>query len=329
MKISNETKVGVLTISALTLLILGFNFLKGKELFNRSKKLYAVFSDLGPLSKSNEVKINGYVIGKVYALTAKDKSISGIIATINLTEDVHIPADSKAYISSPLVGSSFIAIEKGDSSVYLKPGDTLRTRTDNGILDDVKAQLNPTLSKVRASLDSLNTIFSSINNVLTSDAKGNIKQTLANLNMASHSLNNLLDNQTGALAKTLNNASAISENLKKNSDSITMTISNAKNFSNKLAQLDLQKTLDSINVMFAELKKTVAKISSNEGTLGALINDKALYNKLNSVMLSAEILMDDLRAHPKRYVNLSIFGKKDKDGPLTSPSIKDSVPTRN
>ncbi|MBK5273094.1 MAG: MCE family protein, partial [Bacteroidia bacterium] len=108
-----------------------------------------------------------------------------------------------------------------------------------------------------------------------------------------------------------------------------MTISNAKNFSNKLAQLDLQKTLDSINVMFAELKKTVAKISSNEGTLGALINDKALYNKLNSVMLSAEILMDDLRAHPKRYVNLSIFGKKDKDGPLTSPSIKDSVPTRN
>lgn len=329
MKISNETKVGILTITALTLLILGFNFLKGKELFNRSKKIYAVFKDLGPLSKSNEVKINGYVIGKVYELTAKDKDITGIVATINLTQDVNIPANSRAYISSPLVGSSFIAIDKGDSSVFLQSGDTLLTRTDNGILDDVKAQLNPTLTKVRASLDSLNTIFTSINNVFTSEAKGNIKQTLANLNSASNSLNKLLDAQTGALAKTLNNVSAITENLKKNNDSITMTISNAKQFSEKLSQLDLQKTMDSVSVMVSELKKTVAKISSNEGTLGALINDKALYNKLNDVMLSAEILLDDLRTHPKRYVNLSIFGKKDKDGPLTSPSKKDSVPTRN
>src|SRR5258708_4325349 len=143
MKISNETKVGILTITALTLLILGFNFLKGKDLFNKSKKIYAVFNDLGPLSKSNEVKINGYVIGKVYDLTTRDKSVSGIVATINLTQDVDIPANSKAYISSPLVGASFIAIERGDSSVFLKPGDTLQTRTDNGILDDVKAQLNP------------------------------------------------------------------------------------------------------------------------------------------------------------------------------------------
>jgi phospholipid/cholesterol/gamma-HCH transport system substrate-binding protein len=269
------------------------------------------------------------VIGKVYALTAKDKDITGIIATINLTQDVNIPADSKAYISSPLIGSSFIAIEKGDSSVFLNPGDTLLTRTDNGILDDVKAQLNPTLTKVRASLDSLNSVFSSIHTLLNSDAKGNIKQTLANLNMASSSLNKLLDNQTGALAKTLNNVSAITENLKKNNDSITMTISNAKDFSKKLSELDLKKTMDSVGVMLSELKKTVAKISSNEGTLGALINDRALYNKLSDVMLSAEILMDDLRAHPKRYVNLSIFGKKDKDGPLTSPSKKDSVLTGN
>jgi phospholipid/cholesterol/gamma-HCH transport system substrate-binding protein len=95
MKINNETKVGILTITALTLLILGFNFLKGKELFNRSSKIYAVFSDLGPLSKSNEVKINGYVIGKVYELKAKDKDVSGTVATITLTQDVNIPTIHK------------------------------------------------------------------------------------------------------------------------------------------------------------------------------------------------------------------------------------------
>nr|HQU56560.1 MCE family protein [Chitinophagaceae bacterium] len=86
MKISNETKVGVLTITGLTILILGFNFLKGKDLFKKSKKIYAVFNDLGSLSKSNEVKINGYVIGSVYALNVKDKDMSGIVATISLTQ---------------------------------------------------------------------------------------------------------------------------------------------------------------------------------------------------------------------------------------------------
>src|SRR5882672_4594821 len=102
MKISNETKVGILTIGALGLLILGFNFLKGRDVFNNSKRIYAVFTDLGPLSKSNEVKINGFVIGKVYDLKAEDKSVSRIIATIRLTAPVNIPRDSKAYIATQL-----------------------------------------------------------------------------------------------------------------------------------------------------------------------------------------------------------------------------------
>jgi len=106
MKISNETKVGILTIVALTLLILGFNFLKGKSLFKKEKKIYTVFSDLGSLSKSNDVKINGYVIGSVYELDAKDENINGIVATITLTKKVNIPVDSKGYIYAPLIGAS-------------------------------------------------------------------------------------------------------------------------------------------------------------------------------------------------------------------------------
>ena len=328
MKISNETKVGILTITALTLLIIGFNFLKGKDLFNRSKKIYAVFGDLGPLSKSNEVKINGYVIGKVYELTAKDKNISGVIATINLTEDVNIPDDSQAFISSPLVGSSFIAIGKGESTTFLKPGDTLKTRTDNGILDDVKAQLNPTLNKVRSSLDSLNMVLGGVNRMLNSSANDNIQHTLMNLETASNSLRALLDNQNGALAKTLNNASSITENFKNNNDSITAIISNAKRITSRLSDLELQSTIDSLQSAVALLKTTIARVTSPNGTIGALISDKKLYNKLNDVVLGAEILIDDLRAHPKRYVNFSIFSKKDKDGPLTSPLSKDSLPAK-
>jgi len=326
MKVSNETKVGILTIVALVLLILGFNFLKGKDVLKKRKKIYAVFSDLGPLSKSNEVKINGYVIGSVYDLDAKDKLITGIVATINLTEDVNIPKDSRAYISSPLVGASFVNIEKGSSTEYLQPGDTLMTRIDAGILDDVKAQLNPTLTRVRAVLDTLVTTLTGVNGFLSSDAKDNIHQTLANLNRASSSLNGLLDNRTGPLAATLNNAREITANFKSNNDSINRIISNATQFSDRLARIALQPTIDSLNMMISDLKASVAKISSKEGTLGALINDRTLYNKLNDLILSGEILVDDLRAHPKRYVNLSIFGRKDKGNYLTSPLEKDSTP---
>ena len=326
MKINNETKVGILTIVALTILILGFNFLKGKNLFDKSKKIYAVFQDMGSLEKSNEVKINGLPIGSVFDKREIDKDVSAIIITINLTRDINIPDNSVAYIGSGLVGASFIIIEKGDSKTFLKLGDTLKTREVKGIMSEVTAQINPTLVKVRTVLDSLTQTIMGVNGLLNSDAKDNLRQTFANLNRASSALNGLLDNQTSALAKTLNNAETITEDFKKNSANISSTISNAKLASEKLAALELKPTIDSLNAMIRQLKSAVAKIASKDGTLGALINDKTLYNKLNDAILSAEILVDDLRTNPKRYVNLSIFGRKDKSGPITSPAIKDSIP---
>jgi phospholipid/cholesterol/gamma-HCH transport system substrate-binding protein len=124
----------------------------------------------------------------------------------------------------------------------------------------------------------------------------------------------------------LNNAESITSNLKNNSENINATISNAKQMTDKLAALELKPTIDSLNNMISQMKAAVAKLSSNEGTIGALMNDRSLYNKLKDAILSAEILIDDLRAHPKRYVNLSIFGRKDKGGALTSPSVKDTIP---
>lgn len=325
MKISNETKVGILSITALTLLIIGFNFLKGKDLFNRSDKIYMEFTELGTLAKSNEVKINGYVIGKVYDLNVKDKDLSATVATINLTSDVNIPKDSKGYISSSLLGTSTVVIEKGVSKEYLQPGDTLKTRIDSGILDDVKAQLTPTLGKVRDVLDSLKRTLGAVNSVLNTQTRAHLQQTFANLDQASSSLNKMIDDKNGPLAQSLNNVNSITENLKKNNDSITATISNAKRATEKFANLEIQPTIDTLNAAISQLKGVVAKMNSKDGTLGALVNDKQLYNKLNDAILSAEILMDDLRAHPKRYVNISVFGKKDKTGPLTSPAKKDTV----
>lgn len=325
MKITNETKVGVLTIVSLTLLILGFNFLKGKDLFKKSRRIYAVFNDLGSLSKSNEVKINGYVIGSVYEIKTKDKDMSGIVATISLTEDVNIPTDSKALISTPLVGASYIIIEKGEQTVYLKNGDTLTTRVDVGILDDVKAQLTPTLTKVRNTLDTLNQVLNNVNSVLNTGLKQDLQQTLSNFNRASASLKTLIDDQTSSLSRTLRNAEEITEDLKGNTEDIRETVSNARKASEKLAALDLQSSIQEINQSIAQFKGLLTKIDNKDGTLGALIHDRTLYNNLKNATLGLEILLDDIRAHPKRYVHLSVFGRKERGGALTAPLPKDTV----
>jgi phospholipid/cholesterol/gamma-HCH transport system substrate-binding protein len=325
MKISNETKVGILSIVALTLLIVGFNFLKGKDVFNRSRKIYMVFTDLNGLAKSNEVKIKGYVIGKVYDLQAKDKDLSGIVATINLSQNVNIPKDSKASITSPIIGSSSITIVKGASTEYLQDGDTLLTKIEAGLVDDIKAQLNPTLTSVREGIDSVKMLLSNINGVFNYQARADLQQTMRNLNLATSSLNKMLD-PGGAFGKSLTDINSITSNLKNNNDSINLIISNARKATAKLADLSIQPTIDSLAAAVAHLKSVIAKMDSKDGTLGALINDRTLYNRLGDAVLSAEILMDDLRANPKRYVNLSIFGRKDKNGPITSPSKKDTVP---
>lgn len=329
MKISNETKVGALTIVALALLFIGFNYLKGKNVFSTSKKIHAVFTDLGTLEKSNEVKINGLPIGSVYQKQEKDKDVSAVVVTINLTRDVNIPENSVAYISSSLVGSSFIVIERGNSKQMLEDGDTIQTRLETGILGDVKAQLDPTISSVRMILDSLKKTLGAVNSTLDAPTRENLRQTVANLNESSASLKQLLNQEQGLLANTLENIETISSRLKDNTGELTATIKNTKKFSDQLASLELKSTADSLSALINELKTMTSSLNRGEGTMGALLQERKFYDQLNQTILSAEILLDDLRTHPKRYVNVSVFGKKDKSGPLTSPAKKDTTPSIN
>ena len=326
MKISNETKVGILTIVALTLLIVGFNFLKGKNILSKEKHLYAVFSDLGSLKKSNEVKINGLPIGSVYNYTEIDKDLSGIIVTITLKRDVNIPENSIATIESELLGSAYIDIIKGDSKKYLGDKDTLLTDRTSSLLGDVKAQINPTLKNIREAIDSLKKVLGGVNNIFEADTKGNIQEIIRNLKDATVSMKQLMNTESGPLAGSLKNVASITDNFKNNNDSITATISSIKKTADKFSSLEIQPGIDSLQSAIAELRKIMTKVNSNDGSLGLLMNDRKLYDKLNEVLLSAEILFDDLRVHPKRYTGNIIFNRKDKTGPLTSPSKKDSVP---
>ncbi|MFI5186465.1 MAG: MlaD family protein [Chitinophagales bacterium] len=325
MKISNETKVGLLTIVALTLLILGFNFLKGHNVFEKGKMVYAVFNEVGSLEKSNEVKIKGNTIGKVYDKGFTDKNASGIIVTINIRSNVNIPSNSVAYISSPLTGSPYINIQLGNGSRYLKDGDTIETKLNGGFLGDLTSQVSPTLEKARTAIDSLTVVLGAVGRLFDPGTKNNIQGIISNLLVSSASLKKLLDNETGLLAKTMSNLNDVTGNLKGNNDTINSILHNVNTTTRQFASLNLKQTLDSVQATVSQLSAVMYKINHNNGTLGLLMNDSKLYDNLRNTSLGLEILIDDIKAHPKRYVNVSVFGKKDKGGYLTSPLQKDTL----
>ncbi len=325
MKISNETKVGILAVVAITLMIIGFNYLKGKNIFTHEKRLFAVFNNLGSLQKSNEVKINGLPVGVVYDYTEIDKNLSGIIVTITMKRDVNIPNDSRATIESELLGNTFINIHRGISDVYLGDHDTLETDRASSLLGDVKDQINPTLGKFREAVDSIKMVLSGIARLFEKETKGNVMEIIENLKNATAKLDNLM-NENGELAGTLKNAQSVTANLKKNNDSITATISSIRKTADKFSSLELQPAIDSLQLTISDLRTMLTQLNTGDNTLGLLMRDRELYDRLNATLLSAEILLDDVRLHPKRYTGNIIFNRKDRTGPLTSPAKKDSIP---
>ncbi|MGN6400759.1 MAG: MlaD family protein [Flavisolibacter sp.] len=332
MKLSNETKVGLLAIVSILVLVLGFNFLKGKSLFSKTPVLFAEFSDIGTLEKSNPVKINGLPVGTVYNMVPKDKEVDKIVVEIHLSRDVNIPKNSVAFIDGPLVGGAFINVGKGDANTYLQTGDTITTRLDQGLLNDIKAQLTPTITRVNETLDSLKITIGSLNDVFDPNTKNNLRSLIANLTISSAQLQQMLNAQNGLLARSLANLNDVTANLARNNDVITSSLRNVEVTTSKLANANIDGTIASLQATINELHNTVRSFNSSRGTLGLLMNDRALYdrldnmtNRLDKVALSAEILFDDIRVHPKRYVNISVFGGKNKGEPLTSPAVKDTL----
>lgn len=330
MTISNETKVGALTAIAIVLLILGFSFLKGKNIGGKNTHYLAVFNDIQGLTNSNPVVINGKQVGNI-AKTDGGKDMRRIVVDINMTEEVTIPDDAIAVINKSLLGNVQMDIRLGNSSSFLKTNDTIKSIASDNILGDAMKKLDPVLYQVTNAVKSLDSLLGAVTKVFDPNAKKNIQGMLENLNkttaslaVSSASLQGLLNAQTGALAKTLDNVSSFTGALKNNNEKISQTMTNLAATTDKLSKLDFEKTITTLNGTITDLKGAVGKITSNDGTLGLLLNDKKLYNNLNATSNKINLLMDDIRVHPKRYVNISVFGKKDKNSPLLIP-LPDTV----
>ncbi len=325
MKISNETKVGAIAVVAVALLILGFNFLKGKKLFTKSTILYANYNNVQGLQKSNLVLVNGMQVGTVYDIRT-DKNMKKILVEITITKDVYLPSNSVATIKTNPISSPTLEIKLGDAPTHLKNKDTVLTADGGGMFGDLLEKVDPVLFQVKKSVTSLDTLLMNFNTILDPRAKNNIGASLQNLNsitasmlQSTASLQVLLNSQTGALAKSLNNVESITRNFAGTNDKITNVVTNLDKTTTKLSQLELEQAVNTLNATLSDLKNMVAKMNSTDGSLGKLVNDPKLYNNLASTGNKLNLLLDDIRVNPKRYVSISVFGKKQSNSALQVP----------
>lgn len=319
MKVSNETKVGILAAFAITLLILGFNFLKGRNLMAKKDTIYAVFPKVDGLSTSDAIRMNGLQIGNVTEMEEGDQDLTSVVVGFHLTRDINIPDDSYAIINANPLGATSVNIIKGSSKTFIENGDTLKTVVAAGMIEDLKKTLTPVMDNVTGTLTSVDSLVEQIGLVLDPTTRQHLQRTMANLAAATQQLNEMLDTKKGPLASTIQHVSSITGNLRQQNDSINRVISNAGVLTQKLAALDLEKTMAKVQSTLDNLNATLQQINSGQGTAGKLVNDPKLYQNLNSTANSLNILLQDLRLHPKRYINVSVFGRKDKTGPLTQP----------
>lgn len=331
MKINNETKIGILAVVGVLALVVGYSFLKGKSLFKKEKYVYAVFEDIQGLGNSNPVVINGLQIGHIANLDG-GKLLKRIVVTVELTKDVLIPINSLAVINPSLLGGVSLEIKLGNSGTYLKIGDTLLTTLSGGAFDEALKMINPVLYEVRNAVKSLDSVLHIVTGVFDPTTKNNIRGVIQNLNTVTGSftvsaayLQTLLNTQTGALAKALENVNSFTNNLSGNNGKINAIMSNAEDASKKFAAIDLKHTLNTLDSAAYQLKAGIAKINSTSGSLGMLINDTKLYDNLSSTSNKINILLDDIRVHPKRYLTISVFSKKDKGDYITAPLIDDTL----
>jgi len=257
MKISNETKVGALTAVAITLLILGFNFLKGRSFFKTGNFLYAKYTDAKGIMVSNPVYANGFQIGSVYDIENEDENLKSIIITIKLKSSYNIPSSSVASINSTPLGTPSIDIVLGNDSSYLHSGDYLKTNNSTGLMAEIKNALLPVTDQLKHTMHSLDTVLVNINSIFDPNTKNNLQQVIANLNKttvslttSSVSIQSMLDKQSGSIAQSMNNVNSFTKNLADNNDKITATLNNLQTTTNNLSKTDIQGSVAELKNLY-------------------------------------------------------------------------------
>lgn len=307
MKLSKEVKTAILVILGITLFIFGFNYLKGKNLLEDSKELYAVYSDVSGVDISTPVKVNGVPVGKVTNLNFADDNSGKVVLTLNLNTNFKFSKNSVAQLQDDgLIGGKSIAIiPANDKASEAQSGDILKSTVKSGLSEVVGATLSPLQAKLERVLISVDTLLTNFNEIFDAKTQTNLKKSIASLDATvtsfkstSGALNALVQGNQAKLNSTLTNFDNASKNISKVTSS--------------LSKSDFGNTVNQLEGTLKQLNRVMANVQNGRGSMGKLLKDDKLYNNLEGASNQLEQLLEDMKLNPKRYVHFSLFGRKAK-----------------
>lgn len=301
LRVSNETLVGAFAAITITILLLGYNFLKGEELFTTTSNYYVVYPDAMGLQSSAAVMHKGIKVGSVRKINL-DEEMGQIVVAFYVSDKVKLDQGSEIrLISTDLFNTRALEIVLGNNkSAYFSNNDTIPGSIAGGLLDKVGEQFTPLVASINALVDSLNQAI---------DPK-KIKGTVNNLEQTTASLSGMLTDKNSQLNKILRDVASITNNIKNNNEAINAALANVEAITDSLAKARLTETIAQAHLALEQTTAVMRKVNEGEGSLGLLVNDKKLYNNLSKSAADLDSLMIDLKANPKRYVHFSVFGKK-------------------
>ena len=318
LKITKEIRIGDVVLASIGLFIYGFNFLKGSNIFHKEKVVYAVYGNVDGLLESAIVQLNGMKIGVVKEIELLKNDRAGrILVTMSVENGVKIPTDSKARIVSfDLLGSKAVALQLGQELQYLNSGDTIRSEIEDDLKTTVDKRIAPLQKKAEGLISSIDSVMVVVQQVLNKQARENliksfesIKVSIQTFERTSSRLDTLVASQQHKLSDIFSKVESITSNLASNNDKVTKVLENFESISDSLAKSKIRSTINHANDALANVGTILDKINSGKGTVGQLINNDSLYRKLNNSAQDLDLLLKDLREHPKRYVHFSVFGK--------------------
>lgn len=308
MKLSREVKTGILAIGAILLFIFGYSYLKGTNLLDKNRTFYVKYDNVEGLAKAAPVTINGLVVGKVTDIDFASAQGQLVVKFTVEEEDFDFSKNSTVRIySSGLIGGKSLGLfPEYDPNNLAKSGDTLVGSVEDGMLTAVTKALGPLEKKVNGTLATVDSLLISVTKLLDEDTRVNLQGAIANLNTtmkslngASSSLDGLLKNNTEKLDRTFTNLDEMAVNFNSISDS--------------LAQLETGRLVNEFQSVIEKFNNIATELDNGEGSIGKLLNDNKLYDNLEGASRQLEELLQDVKLNPKRYVHISVFGRKNKE----------------
>ena len=305
MKFTKEVGIGILVILGTLMSVFSYNYLKGINLFEKTRTFKVVYTKVDGLSPSNPVTLNGYKIGKVQRINFNSNDTKELIVDIVIENEVKFSKTSKAELyETGLIGGKAIAIIPDyDNNAVAESGDYLIGSVKPGLTDLVNQIMPQIQLQLEAVMKKAGVVLSNINTLFDEETKESLKSSIDEF-----------ASLTNSLSETSGN---INDFIKDNSPNLTTTIDNLnatslkmKDMSNSMSEVDLNLILTNLDSTISNLNNITNKLNQGEGTLGKLIYDDGLFKNLDNATKNLEELIEDIKLNPKRYVHFSIFGKK-------------------